>query len=174
MLPKLQDLQQLLKLEHLPRVIECFDVAIWQGSSPTASQVVFVDGRPSKADYRYYHLEELPEGNNDYAMMKEVLRRRMQRGKLPDLVVIDGGKGQLNVALQVCHELGLQIPLVALAKEKKANNTYERIFQAGNAHATPLDYSSLAAQLLTHLRDEAHRFSRRLHHHAEKKRVLGL
>jgi len=174
MMPKLQDLQLLLQLKHIPRVIECFDIAIWQGASPTASQVVFVDGRPSKADYRYYHLDQVPEMNNDFAMMKEVLTRRLKRGKLPDLIVIDGGKGQLNIAVQVCQALNIDIPLVALAKEKKAKNVYERIYQVGKAQPLVLDYSSLAAQLLTHLRDEAHRFSRRLHHHAEKKRVLGL
>jgi len=153
-------------------VIECYDIAIWQGTSPAASQVVFIDGRPSKADYRYYHLELRDEGNNDFAMMKEVLSRRLLKGRLPDLIVIDGGKGQLSIAKQVLQQLRMTIPILALAKEK--NGKKERVFLETTGGALELDYSKLSSKILIQLRDEAHRFSRKLHHHAEKKRLLHL
>jgi excinuclease ABC subunit C len=170
-LPMLQELQSFLKMEFLPRVIECFDIAIWQGSSPTASQVVFVEGRPAKAEYRYYHLEKREELNNDFAMMKEVLERRVKKGQAPDLIVIDGGRAQLNVALKVFKEAQFFVPVVALAKEKM--NKKERIFFPEIEEAREIDTSRSYAKLLMHIRDEAHRFSRKLHHHEEKKRLLG-
>lgn len=171
-LPALEDLQTLLNLAQLPRVIECYDIAIWQGSSPTASQVVFIDGRPSKADYRYYHLEIRDEGNNDFAMMKEVISRRIKKGKLPDVILIDGGKGQLSTVKKIFQELSIDLPVVALAKEK--NGKKERIYLDVTGKSLDLDYSLRASKILIHIRDEAHRFSRKLHHHAEKKRLLGI
>lgn len=171
-LPALEELKELLHLSNIPRIIECYDIAIWQGSSPAASQVVFVDGRPSKADYRYYHLETRAEGNNDFAMMKEVLSRRLIKGKLPDLILIDGGKGQLSTAKQVFKELAISIPVVALAKEKEEKK--ERVFLSTSGEAIILDYSKQSSKILIQLRDEAHRFSRKLHHHAEKKKLLHL
>ncbi len=83
-------------MKERPRVIECYDIAIWQGKSPTASQVVFHDGKADKKSYRYYHLEELPEGNNDFAMMKEVFTRRLKRRPWPDVFIVDGGVAQVN------------------------------------------------------------------------------
>jgi excinuclease ABC subunit C len=169
-LPALEELQTLFSLPHLPRVIECYDIAIWQGTSPTASQVVFVDGRPSKVDYRYYHLELRDEGNNDFAMMREVMRRRLTKGKLPDLIVIDGGKGQLNIVKQVLTEFSINVPIISLAKEKQGKK--ERIFLPDKQEAIVLDYSKPSSKILMQIRDEAHRFSRKLHHHAEKKRLF--
>ncbi len=171
-LPALEELKNLLQLKNIPRVIECYDIAIWQGTSPTASQVVFVDGRASKADYRYYHLDVRMEGNNDFAMMKEVLTRRLKKGKLPDLILIDGGKGQFSTVEKILAELSIVIPLVALAKEKDGKK--ERVFLAATGQALDLDYSKPGAKILMQIRDEAHRFSRKLHHHAEKKRILGI
>ena len=165
-LPALEELQQLFHLPHLPRIMECYDIAIWQGKSPTAAQVVFVDGSPSKTDYRYYHLDVRDEGNNDFAMMKEVLHRRLSKGRLPDLIVIDGGKGQLNIAQQVLKECSIDLPIIALAKEK--NGKKERVFLVSQHQAITLDYTKLSSKILIQLRDEAHRFSRKLHHHAEK------
>lgn len=170
-LPLLKDLQNFLRLNHLPRVIECFDIAIWQGRSPTASQVVFVDGRPSKKDYRYYHLEQREELNNDFAMMKEVLERRIKKGHFPDIIVIDGGKAQLNIALGVFKSVMKPPLIIALAKEKGEKN--ERIFFPGESQSQDLNKAKGYAKLLMHLRDEAHRFSRKLHHHEERKRLLG-
>lgn len=171
-LPALEELKDLLKLDTIPRVIECYDIAIWQGTSPTASQVVFMDGRAAKADYRYYHLEVRLEGNNDFAMMKEVLTRRLKKGKHPDLILIDGGKGQFSTVEKILKELSLNIPLVALAKEK--DQKMERVFLSASGLAIDLDYSKASSKILIQIRDEAHRFSRKLHHHAEKKRLLGM
>lgn len=171
-LPALEELKTILQLKNIPRIIECYDIAIWQGTSPTASQVVFSDGRPSKADYRYYHLDLRIEGNNDFAMMKEVLTRRLKKGKLPDLILIDGGKGQFSTVEKILIGLNISIPLVALAKEKDGKK--ERVFLASTGKALELDYSKPSSKILIQIRDEAHRFSRKLHHHAEKKRILGI
>jgi excinuclease ABC subunit C len=171
-LPALEELKDLLCLKTIPRVIECYDIAIWSGSSPTASQVVFVDGRAAKADYRYYHLEQRLEGNNDFAMMKEVMTRRLKKGKLPDLILIDGGKGQFSSVDKILKEFNQSISLVALAKEK--NGKKERVFLAATGEAIELDDSKASTKILVQIRDEAHRFSRKLHHHAEKKRLLGI
>ena len=88
----LNKLGELLQLRERPVVMECFDVAIFQGKSPTASQVVFYNGKPDKKAYRHYALEERPEGNNDFAMMREMLERRLKYGDLPDVFVVDGGE----------------------------------------------------------------------------------
>ena len=117
-------------------MIECYDVAVWQGKSPTASQIVFFDGRPEKSSYRHYHLKELAEGNNDFAMMKEVLERRLKNFPHPDLIIVDGGKGQLGVAEKVIKDMGLKIAVSGIAKaktkgsfnEKEVSGTEERLF----------------------------------------------
>ena len=180
----LQKLQSLLNLKERPRILECYDVAIWQGSSPTASKVTFHEGKPDKKNYRYYHLTERPEGNNDFAMMKEMIERRLESGKFPDVMVIDGGKGQLSMALKALREKDLDIPVVALAKEKtdsvsagvKNSQTLtkkeERIYIPGRSNPYILNKSMDLYRILVRMRDEAHRFSRVLHHKTEKKRVL--
>jgi excinuclease ABC subunit C len=108
----LQRLQARLRLPRLPEVIECFDVSLFQGGDPVASQVVFVDGVPDKARYRLYNVRSV-EGTDDFAMLYEVLTRRLKRaqseGHFPDLLMVDGGKGQLNVAVAVCRDLGIAI-----------------------------------------------------------------
>lgn len=182
----LEQLQKILGLTEIPFVIECFDIAIWQGKTPTGAQVVFTGGRPDKKSYRYYHLTELPEGNNDFAMLEELLRRRLKAGNFPDLWVIDGGKAQLGVAQKVWHEvMGLEkkgdkdyngeegmLPIVALAKERQREGTRERLFVLGNKEALELDEYPAVKYLLMQLRDEAHRFCRKLHHKGEKKRII--
>ena len=90
-----------------------------KGKSPTASQIVFFDGRPEKSSYRHYHLKELAEGNNDFAMMKEVLERRLKNFPHPDLIIVDGGKGQLGVAEKVIKDMGLKIAVSGIAKAKQ-------------------------------------------------------
>jgi excinuclease ABC subunit C len=178
----LKKLKELLSLKDLPRHLECFDVAIWQGKSPTASQVVSHDGKLDKKSYRYYHLQELPEGNNDFAMMREVISRRLQHGELPDVLVIDGGVGQVNVVCAVVREMGLDLPVVGIAKSKDLSGDFtktetskseERLVIPGRKDPYILTKSPALLRVIVSLRDEAHRFSRKLHHKAESKRVMG-
>ena len=165
-------LQRLLALKTRPRLIECYDVAIFQGASPTASQIVFRDGRPSKKDYRHYHLKIRPEGNNDFAMLSEVLNRRLEHGGLPDIFVVDGGRAQVNAFCAVLKEKDIEIPVVGIAKKKAEKKSVERLFLPGRQNAYPLKRQLPLLRLMTHMRDEAHRFARRLHHHAERKRLF--
>ncbi len=95
-----------------------FDIAIFQGTSPTASQIVFHDGKADKKKYRHYHLEERPEGNNDFAMMKELIIRRSDNGNLPDVFIVDGGLGQVNIFKEALKEFNIQIPVIGIAKSK--------------------------------------------------------
>lgn len=179
----LAKLKELLGMRERPVRLECYDVAIWQGKSPTASQVVFLDGKPAKKDYRHYHMQERPEGNNDFAMMKELLTRRLDNGDLPDVLIVDGGKGQVSMFIEVLKELGHNIPVVGIAKSKvqKGDATFkeleverseERLIIPGRSNPFILSKHKALFKLLTQMRDEAHRFSRRLHHHAEKKRQI--
>lgn len=179
----LNKLKDLLSLKEIPKTIECYDIAIWQGKSPTASQVCFIDGKPDKKKYRYYHLQERPEGNNDFAMMEEVIKRRIDNGDLPDLFVIDGGLGQVNAVKKVLTENKIEIPLVGIAKSKtkseegfqsaEIDKTEERLIIPGRANPYILAKSPSLFRLIVQLRDEAHRFSRKLHHKAEDKRLFG-
>lgn len=176
----LKTLQKILSLPHLPRVLECYDIAIWQGSSPTASRVVFVDGIAEKSRYRHYHLKELPEGNNDFEMMKEVITRRLRKGNLPDVFIVDGGKGQINIFAKKIKESGLSIPVVGIVKSKVRNNysdskvqkSVERILVASLRVDLPLIENRNLMKILVEMRDEAHRFSRKLHHKQEKKKLF--
>lgn len=174
-------LKELLGLKEMPKHLECYDVAIWQGRSPTASQIVFRDGAPDKTSYRHYHLEERPEGNNDFEMMKEVIERRVKKGKLPDLLILDGGKGQVGVVSRLLADLKIQIPIVGIAKSKTKNNfrqskinaTTERLVIPGRKNDYELSQSMSLFRLITLMRDEAHRFSRRLHHKKEKQQQFS-
>ena len=169
-------LKELLGLKEVPKHLECYDVAIWQGRSPTASQIVYRDGAPDKSNYRYYHLEELPEGNNDFAMMKEVLERRLKKGNFPDLLIVDGGKGQVGIVKRLLDDLEINIPVVGIAKSKtksdfkhsKISATSERLIIPGRKNDFELSHSMSLFRLITSMRDEAHRFSRKLHHKKEK------
>jgi excinuclease ABC subunit C len=177
----LSRLQALLELKERPRILECYDVAIWQGQSPTASQIVFYEGKPDKKSYRHYHLSELPEGNNDFAMMQEVFRRRLNHGKLPDVFIVDGGKAQVSVVQKVLQELGIDVPLIGIAKAKdvdknfrkqEINKSEERLIIPGRANPYNLNKCPSLFKIVVFMRDEAHRFSRRLHHHQEHKRTF--
>jgi excinuclease ABC subunit C len=177
----LKKLKDLLNLPSLPQHLECYDVAIWQGQSPTASQVVFKDGKLDKKLYRYYHLHELPEGNNDFAMMREVISRRMDNGELPDVLVIDGGVAQVNTVVAVLAELKVSLPVVGIAKskdihrgnfKKEAEHTAERLFIPGRLNPYILEKEPALMKIIVSLRDEAHRFSRKLHHKTEKARLF--
>ena len=179
----LNKLKELLQLKERPRLLECYDVAIWQGSSPTASQIVFEDGKPDKTKYRYYHLETRPEGNNDFAMMREVISRRVENGDLPDLLVIDGGVAQVNTVMAVLKELQIDLPVVGIAKSKDLTTgdyhakevvrSEERLIIPGRSNPYILNKCPSLFKTLVTMRDEAHRFSRKLHHKAESKRVLA-
>jgi excinuclease ABC subunit C len=180
----LNKLKELLKLKERPVIMECYDVAVFQGSSPTASQIVYRDGVAEPKEYRYYHLEEHPEGNNDFAMMKEVMRRRLDNGKLPDVIVVDGGHGQINVVAEVLKEFELSIPIVGVAKSrvkksrssfksKEVNRSEERLVIPGRMNPYQLSKNKSLFKIVTTMRDEAHRFSRKLHHGSEQKKLIS-
>lgn len=180
----LNKLKDLLGLRERPVVLECFDVAIFQGTSPTASQIVFHDGKPDKKNYRYYHLEERPEGNNDFAMMKELITRRSDNGNLPDVFIVDGGLGQVNMFREVLKEIGLCIPVIGIAKSKvirtkegfkneDIKKSEERLIIPGRSNPFMLNTNRSLYKIIVQMRDEAHRFSRKLHHKEEKKRVFN-
>lgn len=179
----LHKLRELLNMKERPRVLECYDVAIWQGQSPTASQIVFEEGKPNKKKYRYYHLETRPEGNNDFAMMREVITRRMDNGDLPDVLVIDGGVAQVNTVTAVLRELQIEMCVVGIAKSKDLTTgdlratevvrSEERLIIPGRTNPYILSKCPPLFKIIVSMRDEAHRFSRKLHHKAESKRVLS-
>lgn len=180
----LNKLKDLLSLRERPVVLECYDVAIFQGSSPTASQIVFHDGKPDKKNYRYYHLEERPEGNNDFAMMRELIMRRSDNGNLPDVFIVDGGLGQVNIFKEALKELNIVIPVVGIAKSKNVRTkdgfksedikkSEERLIIPGRSNPYFLNQNRSLFKIIVQMRDEAHRFSRKLHHKEETKRVLG-
>lgn len=180
----LNKLKDLLGLKERPVVLECYDIAIFQGSSPTAAQIVFHDGKPDKKNYRHYHLQELPEGNNDFAMMKELIIRRSDNGVLPDVFVVDGGLGQVNIFKEVLKELSISIPVIGIAKSKVVRTkdgfknedikrSEERLIIPGRTNPYMLNQNRSLFKIIVQMRDEAHRFSRRLHHKEEKKRVFN-
>ena len=160
----LEQLQCALGMTVLPRHIECFDNSNIQGTNPVASCVVFRDGLPSKKDYRKFKIKTVV-GANDYASMKEVVGRRYSRlmreapEDLPQLVIIDGGKGQLSFAWQAIKEIGLEdkIKMVGLAKRM------EEIVLLDDPYPLFLDRDSQALRVVTHIRDEAHRFGITFH-----------
>ncbi|HYH11119.1 MAG TPA: helix-hairpin-helix domain-containing protein, partial [Thermomicrobiales bacterium] len=158
-----------LDLPRMPRRIECYDISNLQGTNPVASMVVFEDGKPAKKEYRRFTIKSVT-GANDFAMMAEVIGRRFRRAaehdeerdgkwtRLPDLVIVDGGKGQLNAALGALHDVGMEdVPIAALAKEQ------EELFLPGNPISVLLPRDSQALFLVQRIRDEAHRFAVTFH-----------
>ena len=164
-----------LHLEHLPIQIECFDNSNIQGSDPVAACVVFKKAKPSKQDYRKYNIKTVV-GADDYASMKEVVRRRYQRAieekaTLPDLLITDGGKGQMGAVKEVLDELNLNIPIAGLAKDGK-HRTSELLYgfppqTIGLKQNTPL------FRLLTQIQDEVHRFAITFHREKRSKRQIA-
>ncbi len=165
----LEEIQDRFSLPALPVRIECFDISNFQGEESVASQVVFEDGVPSKENYRRYKIKTVV-GANDYASMKEVLSRRFEHTEYddPSLLVVDGGKGQLNVAVKVLEEIGRQdIPVVGLAKARVQGEfsdsevfaSEERFFLPGRANPVIFRSNSEAHHILVGIRDEAHRFA---------------
>jgi len=167
----LADFQKAFSLPSLPRHMECYDISNIQGHLPVGSMVVFKDGKPSRADYRRFHVKTV-KGIDDYRMMREVVgrsyRRRLDEKKpLPDLVVIDGGKGHLMAAKAELDILGLtQLPILSIAKE------HEIIFSPERTRPYIIPASSPVLHLIRHLRDEAHRFAIRFHQQLRHKAML--
>ena len=164
-LASLSDVQMQLGLQAPPLRIEAYDISNIQGVAATGSMVVFTEGMPAKGEYRRFKIRAV-QGPDDYAMMQQVLRRRLRRAGtekqatqmswavLPDLIVVDGGKGQLNAALEVLAEQGIEGPsVIGLAKAR------EEIFAPGQSQPVVLPRDSEALHLLQRLRDEAHRFA---------------
>jgi excinuclease ABC subunit C len=161
---KLTDLQKQLKIQKTPQRIEAFDISNISGREAVGSMVVFIGGEPANDQYRRFKIK-MVDKINDYAMIKEVVRRRYARlkkekKKLPDLILVDGGKGQLNAAGEVLKELQINnIAIIGLAKK------FEHIFTPGNNEPVILAKTSGALHLLQHIRDEAHRFALAYHHY---------
>ncbi len=162
----LTELSDALSLQEVPRRIECFDISTLQGTNSVASMVVFADGKPSKKEYRRFAIKDV-DGQNDFASMQEVIRRRFKRASqeeateswrtLPNLVIVDGGKGQLSAAMATLIELGVDVPITGLAKEN------EELFLPGQPQPILLPRDSQALYLIQRVRDEAHRFAVSFH-----------
>ncbi|HAD58351.1 MAG TPA: excinuclease ABC subunit C, partial [Planctomycetaceae bacterium] len=164
----LAGLRKVLKLSDLPRRIEGVDIAHLQGGETVASLVQFIDGLPFKHGYRRYRIRSV-EGVDDFASMREVITRRFRRldqegESLPDLLLIDGGKGQLNAVMQTFETLGLEPPVtISLAKRE------EEIYVPGKSEPHRLSRHSYALRLLQYIRDESHRFAQHYHHMLRQK-----
>jgi excinuclease ABC subunit C len=164
-------LQRDLRLPKPPRRIECFDISNIQGADAVASMVTFVDARPVKNDYRRFKIRTVV-GPDDFASMREVFERRYKRlldenGIVPDLIMVDGGKGQLSSALDVLNKLGIKNqPIVGLAKR------LEEVFVPGVSEAQSIPKTSSGLRLLQRIRDEAHRFAITYHRTVRSKRTL--
>jgi excinuclease ABC subunit C len=177
----LQIIQEKLSLTKLPQRMECYDISNISGKYAVGSMVVFLDGEPEKNFYRRYRIKAL-SAPDDYAMMYEILSRRFAKGEnLSDLVVVDGGKGQLNVALSVLKDLKIKLDVIGLAKEeravfrgkdsqkKKTGKSEDRVYLPGRKDAVYLSAWPQALRLLQHVRDEAHRFALSYHHQVKQK-----
>ena len=167
----LSELKKILNLPNIPRVIEMFDISHTAGKEIVASMVQFVDGQPNKSAYRKFKIKTVA-GNDDFASMREVVRRRYQRlseekKQLPDLIIVDGGRGQLSAAAGILRELKISVPLIALAKKE------EEIYLARRRFPLRLSKTSEALKLLQRIRDEAHRFAVSFHRQRRSKAFLN-
>ncbi len=168
----LAGLEKVLKLEQAPRTIEGVDIAHLGGGETVASLVQFIDGLPFKPNYRRFKIRDV-KGVDDFASIREVVARRFQRLQdesqmFPDLLLVDGGKGQLSSALTAFRELGITPPkVISLAKRE------EEIFVMGEDEPLRLSRHSYALRLLQYVRDEAHRFAQHYHHILRRKSMLG-
>ena len=163
-----EQLQQFLQMSQPPQRMECFDISHIQGAETVASMVVFEDGQPKKEDYRRFKLRTVEGKPDDFLSMQEVLLRRYGEAAepLPDLIVIDGGKGQLSSALEVIRGVGLEMPVISLAKQ------FEWVFREEDKEPLILPERSESLYLLQRLRDEAHRFAVSYHRKLRGKRNL--
>ena len=180
----LEELQSKLHLSGIPKRIECFDISHSSGEAVVASMVVFDEARPDKASYRRYRLRGV-QRNDDFAAMKEVLSRRLTRGQkeggLPDLLLVDGGRGQLSMAVEAIKELGVEgVELASLAKDhvtgefqgETIEHSEERVFRPGRSNPIVLRRNSNALFLLQQIRDEAHRFAITFHRELRARKRL--
>ncbi|GAA5520966.1 excinuclease ABC subunit UvrC [Aliifodinibius salicampi] len=168
----IKELKEQLDLDRLPRRIECFDNSNLQGSDPVASMVCFVDARTRKSEYKRFNIKTV-EGPDDFASMKEVLERRYSRvmkekQHIPDLIVVDGGKGQLSSAVAALKEIGFygECEVIGLAKR------LEEVFVPGKSKPIMIPKKSSALKLLQRIRDEAHRFAINFHRDKRSKRTI--
>jgi len=168
----LEDAQEILNLPNIPRIIEGFDISNIEGIDATGSMVYFLEGKPYNKYYRHYKIRS-KSTPDDVAMMREVIERRYsylleREYQLPDLILVDGGKGQLNTGISVLKELGIdRIPIIGLAKR------LEEIFVPGEKDSIILPKNSSLLKLFQRIRDEAHRFAIRLHKKQRQKRMTG-
>jgi excinuclease ABC subunit C len=180
----LEEIQSKLHLRDLPRRIECFDISNISGTLAVGSMVCFQDGQPDKDHYRRYRIQTL-DGPNDYGMMLEVLRRRYRRaleaGDFPDLLLVDGGKGQLQMALRALDELGIiDLEVAGIAKSRlkedaqtgKRQWSNEKLYRPQRKNAIIFQANSPALFLLQRARDEAHRFAITYHRDLRRKHAL--
>lgn len=185
----LQEIQEVLNLATLPNRIECYDISNTQGTAISASRVVFVKGVPRKSEYRKFNIRSVSEHADDYASMREALDRRFRRWQeseeqqtvpvpgqkidqtwslLPDLLIVDGGKGQLGVAVEVLEKYGLlgRVPVAGLAKQ------HEELYVPGRGRPILLPRRSQGLYLVQRIRDEAHRFA--ITHHRKRRTRMGV
>jgi excinuclease ABC subunit C len=173
----LQDLQTRLNLPNLPARLECLDISTLQGEQPVGALVAFTDGAPDKSLYRRFKIKEVA-GQDDYAMLREVVRRHYGKAgqELPNLLVVDGGRGQLNVVLQTLKELPLtKFPVVGLAKATEAGGRAirDRLFLPGRKNPLMPPANAPGWLLLLRLRDETHRFAITYHRKRARKELLA-
>ena len=177
----LEQLQNMLGFEDVPHRIECYDISNTQGTESVASMVVFVDGKPKKDQYRRFKIKTV-DGANDYASLKEVLTRRLKHGlaeqteggngkfsAFPDVIMMDGGRGQVNIALEVLKELELSIPVCGMVKD--SHHRTRGLYY--NNIEIPMDSHSELFLLITRMQDEAHRFAITYHRSLRGKRNLA-
>mgnify|MGYP003325734723 FL=1 len=154
--PGLVELRDILKLTSIPRIIECFDISNHGDEYAVGSMARFVDGKPDKSGYRKFKIKTVT-GRDDFAMINEIVGRRYwrlrkEKSEFPDLIVIDGGKGQLTAALSALKEVGIETPCVSLAKEN------EEIFIPRRTKSIRISKNKDSIKILQHIRDETHRF----------------
>jgi excinuclease ABC subunit C len=167
---KMRTLKDRLNLQETPVIIECFDVSHISGTSTVGSMVQFRNGKPDKTNYRRFRIKT-SSGGNDYAALAEIIRRRYYRlitedEILPDLIIIDGGKGQLSAALYELGKLDLQMPVITIAKK------FEEIYIPGESYPLRLDKKDKALQFIREIRDEAHRFAIKYNRLLRTKQVI--
>ena len=167
-----EQLQRALNLPRLPECIETFDISNIMGQQAVGSMVSFLCGKPDKKNYRRFRIKDV-KGIDDFKMIAEVVKRRYRRlrnegSTYPDLIVIDGGKGQLSAALAELQKLEVSIPIVSLAKRE------EEVFVPKKRAAIQLSLNSLGLKLLQRMRDEAHRFAIAYHRKLRTKKSFGV